>query len=111
MLSDYEIPHGQAVGLGMIIVDKLSTLNGLLPEDERKKLKELAFPLSEHKKLTLDVVQNLPELLRNDKKAAGNALTFSFLKHCGETVFVKKTIDVQLIEQINKIIQEEIYGA
>lgn len=111
VLSDYEIPHGQAVGLGMIIVDKLSTLNGLLPEDERKKLKELAFPLSEHKKLTLDVVQNLPELLRNDKKAAGNALTFSFLKHCGETVFVKKTIDVQLIEQINKIIQEEIYGA
>lgn len=110
VLSDYEIPHGQAVSLGMIIVDKLSSLDGLLPEEERLGLKKLALPLSEHKKLTLDVIKNLPDLLKNDKKAAGNILTFSFLKHYGETVFVKKEINDSLVKQINDIIKEEIYA-
>lgn len=108
VLSNYEIPHGQAVSLGMIIADKLSAENGLLPEEERLKLKALSRPLCDCKKIPVDMAGKLVSLLRNDKKASGGYLTFSFLKHCGQTVFVKLAIDQKLTNRIIGIIEEEI---
>ncbi|MDR3490943.1 MAG: 3-dehydroquinate synthase [Gammaproteobacteria bacterium] len=107
-LTDYAIPHGQAISIGMILVNELSYQNGLLTENQKEKLNELCLGLLNQSIFT--IMQNLStetllDLLRNDKKVENAEVKFVFIKTAGETCFVKLALDTQLLSKINLVIQ------
>lgn len=107
VLSNYQIPHGQAVVMGIVIVDKLSANRGLLKEADRQEIKRCAQKLIDIKKLSDNIIEELPVLLRKDKKTIGNATSFVFITAPGKTQFVKLEVTAELTREITDIIKEE----
>jgi 3-dehydroquinate synthase len=107
VLSNYGIPHGQAVVMGIIIADKLSASRGVLKEENRLHIKNVARNLFDIKKLPGDITQKLPVLLKNDKKASGNTINFVIIKDLGNTQFLKLETNKNLMCEIFSIISEE----
>lgn len=107
VLSNYEIPHGQAVAVGVVIVDKLSKDLGMLPEDERLEVKKYAMELLNREIVAKIRVDELADLLKKDKKTMGKTLTFALIKRPGEMVFHKEDLHGGILTSIEKIIREE----
>ena len=106
-LSHYKIPHGQAVIIGMVIVNKLAEMNGLLNEDDYKLTQNLAKELLGKSVISEISLNGLDTLLRRDKKTEGNLVNFVIITKLGNTKFLKLTIDSELIKTIEQIIREE----
>lgn len=107
VLSDYKIPHGQAVIIGMVIVNKLSEIKGYLNEKDYKLTQKLSKEL-----LGTSIIKNvnlsgLDILLKRDKKTEGSFANFVIISALGNTKFVKINIDNELLKLINKIVIEE----
>lgn len=89
-LTHYEVPHGQAVVAGMLIVNELSTEQGLLDRQENWELQRLAWQLLDQK--SLQAIRRVPigqlgKILRLDKKVSGNSLNLVLLKTVGRLLF------------------------
>lgn len=89
-LSNYAIPHGQAVVAGMLIVDELSYQLGFLSLAEKDYLYKLSMEVLDRTNKTklrdLDII-GLINILRQDKKATGNKITLVLLSSIGNTIF------------------------
>ncbi|MDP1573516.1 MAG: 3-dehydroquinate synthase family protein [Coxiellaceae bacterium] len=102
-LSNYQIPHGQAVVVGMILVNTLSYEQGLLTETQLHSLNELCCDLISNnviealKKIKLEEIIGL---IKKDKKTIGDNTSFVLMKNSGETVFVKLKLDGKLLSRI-----------
>ena len=107
VLSNYRIPHGQAVVAGMVIVDKISSDLGFLPEDQRLEIKKYALELLDNEVIRNIDARNLGNLLKKDKKTLGNTLTLVLMKEIGNTFFYKQELDSTILEKFEKIIREE----
>ncbi len=108
-LTDYAIPHGQAVSIGMIVVNELSYQIGLLTESMKDQLNLLCLELLN--KNTFAIMKDIStdallDLLKNDKKVESSEITFVFIKTIGETHFVKLLLDVKLLNQIKIVIND-----
>lgn len=108
VLTHYEIPHGQAVALGMIVVDKLSSNRGLLPESERLSIKKAAKELLEPSMTAMINTDGLLDLIHKDKKTIGNTTTFVIIDTAGKTRFIKLELNAQTLNELNEIINKEI---
>lgn len=106
-LSDYQIPHGQAVIIGMVIVNKLAEQKGILNKDDYKLTQRLAKELLKDSIVKKVNLKGLDTLLKKDKKTEGNMANFVVITELGCTKFVKMKIDNQLIDLISQIINEE----
>lgn len=104
-LSHYAIPHGQAVVVGMVLVNYLSHAQGLLSKNDLDELNVLCFDLLGErilnilKTLSLD---SMISLLKKDKKTEGQVTNFIFMKNIGDTHFVKLVLDEKLAGQIQQ---------
>lgn len=107
VLSNYEIPHGQAVAVGVVIVDKISSDLGMLPESERLEIKKYAMELLNREIVSKIRVDELGDLLKKDKKTMGKTLTFALIKKLGEMIFYKQELNQSILNKIEKIIREE----
>lgn len=107
VLSNYQIPHGQAVTMGVILVNQMSYHRGLLSAENCAYIKKLAAHLFKTSHLSEDMVHELPSLLLKDKKAIGKNVNFVFIKKPGETVFVKLEVTPALTQEIIAIMKEE----
>lgn len=107
ILSNYEIPHGIAVVIGMIVADKLSTENGLLPEEDRLKIKNLALQLIKSERVKNISTSGLEELLKKDKKTSGKQLNFAVLKNIGDMQILSLPLQDEIINRIKEIISKE----
>ncbi len=107
VLSDYAIPHGQAVTMGVLIVNQLSRRRGLLKPQEENEIRTLAKNLFQTSRLSPHLVQELPQLLLKDKKSVGNAVNFVLIAAAGDTRFVKMEVTPQLTEELIEIMKEE----
>jgi 3-dehydroquinate synthase len=106
VLSNYRIPHGQAVVLGMIVANELSNRKHLLSRKENNLLKNLSFDLLDQDILRGLSISKLGELLQKDKKTSGSLLTFILLKSIGETRLVPIHLNSIFIDEISEIIAE-----
>ena len=106
-LSSYKIPHGLAIVIGMLIADKLSSENGMLPEEDRAKIKTFAFELIKSENITNIPTSGIEELLRKDKKTSGKQLNFAVLKALGNTQMLQLPLKDETINRIKEIINEE----
>jgi 3-dehydroquinate synthase len=92
-LSEYEIPHGEAVAMGMLLINKMYTPGVDL-------LNQACYDIINTERLRSINTESLKKLILEDKKTVGNKTTFIALKDLGEVVFVEETIDDQLMERI-----------
>jgi 3-dehydroquinate synthase len=102
-ISHYEIPHGIAVVVGMILVNHLSCTQGHLSRTECAEINALCFRLLDDDLLALlkkTDIQEVLRLLKQDKKVIGDVVTFVMLASSGSLNFVKMVLDQQLADQI-----------
>jgi 3-dehydroquinate synthase len=106
-LSDYAIPHGHAVTLGMLVVNALSAHRGMLPADEHARLTRLgrdivgADSLAALRRLDLG---RLTELLAKDKKAVAATVAFVLVESIGALRFVALENHAALAAEIAAIV-------
>lgn len=76
VVSDYVIPHGTAVAIGMIMADSLSVKRGLLDEDTVKRSEEVLMKIIDIDSAVLDVdMEDIIKAVRKDKKQTDQAMT------------------------------------
>lgn len=107
VLSEYRIPHGQAVIMGMAAVNKLALARGILSRDDYTAIQTLAHDLLGKNILHGIQLDDLRVLLKKDKKTQGNMATFVTIARPGDTKFLKLSLDDELICEIETIIKEE----
>jgi 3-dehydroquinate synthase len=99
-LTKYEIPHGQAVAIGIKIVNDLFEFSDpsvnkcvcdLIEEKDREALSKIDFA-------------QLGEVLRSDKKTIGNSATFIYMDSLGHTKFQRRELNDEILLQIQQTI-------
>lgn len=102
-LSNYAIAHGQAVVIGMILVNELSYQQGLLNKTTLDSFNVLCFDLindtvvTHLKKIKLE---NIIDLIQKDKKTLGSHTSFVLMKASGDTCFVQFELNDKLLADI-----------
>ena len=108
-LSDYQIPHGQAVVIGMVLVNELSHGQGLLSMVDLKHFNALCYDLISDavlQKLINISLDNIMALLQKDKKTVGQVTSFAFITAPGVTCFVKLARDATLLMAIDDALKK-----
>lgn len=108
VLTEYAIPHGQAVALGMIVVDKLSANRGMFDEQSRQYIKKLAKELLNAEQTAHIHTQGLLDLIQKDKKTIGNKTNFVVMTDLGKTVFLPVELDSSAQKELTEIIEKEV---
>ncbi len=106
-LTNFAIPHGQAVALGMILVDEISNRQNILPKIEKDRVQKLCLDLMDKQikdQLQPLNISQLIDLLKNDKKAAGASVSLVVLERIGDTIFLQTAIDENLVQEAQSII-------
>lgn len=107
-LSHYQIPHGLAVVIGMLVANELSVEEKALSVADKDLIASYAMELIGAPILTLladiDFKQILP-LLKKDKKVNGQQLTFILLAAPGQIIFKKIMLDELLEHKISVVLQ------
>jgi len=95
-LTDYAIPHGVAVTIGILVENELSCRRGLLPNAERDLLLELGrqiIPADSREIFAKAPLDGVLDLLRRDKKTEGTVLKLATLTAIGQMRFLDLVLD------------------
>jgi len=98
-VSDFQLSHGRAVAIGMVVAAEISHRMGLLDDSAVTRLEELltqAGLLGKNQELEID---RLIEAMHHDKKIVGGKIRFVLLKRIGE-VFVTDDVDLELVKEV-----------
>ncbi len=84
--SDFQIPHGEAVSMGMVAVSRIAVSKGMLKEEDEKRLEalleRLGLPVHIPEEISRDEIVNG---LIHDKKAVGGRVFFVLPSSIGST--------------------------
>jgi 3-dehydroquinate synthase len=105
-LSNYLVPHGIGVAIGILVENRLSSARGLLSTTEEQRLLSLGKRIISVE--ILEFCKTLPEsgllkYLKNDKKAESSVLKLAIIRSIGQMIFA----DLPL----NSIGEEEAHKA
>jgi 3-dehydroquinate synthase len=106
-LSNYKIPHGQAVIMGMVIVNKLFQNRGILNREDYNLIKKFSIDLLGDSILKKISLNGLNKLLKKDKKSEGNKINFIAISEIGSTKFLSLELNEDLFQEISSIIGQE----
>ncbi len=107
-LTKYRVPHGIAVSYGMDIANFLSVKMGLIPENIRTEIRNVAktfwpgFPLED-----IDV-ETFIQALSKDKKNVGNQLGLILNKGYGQIFKQLVDADDRFVETMHEYFDEEL---
>ena len=90
-LTNWAIPHGTAVAVGLIIENEISIQAGLLSQSERERILKVGLQLindSTRNKLRNIELTGIIDLLFKDKKTELGVLKLVIPKSIGEIVFI-----------------------
>lgn len=93
ILSDFEIPHGRAVGMGMKVETLISEKIGILKSEERDRIFQL---LKKSKLLDISFKAPVDEIIKKtilDKKTRKGVVEYSLIKGIGKAVYGIKVED------------------
>lgn len=111
-LSDFKIPHGIGVCIGVLVENKLALKLGLMSEELFTKfLKPVKFILQQS---FIDILsdisfEDISDHLRKDKKTLGNNFNFTYIRSIGEMHFSFNDIDESkdlIIQAKNEILRD-----
>jgi 3-dehydroquinate synthase len=86
------LPHGEAVGLGMLVAASLSQRRGYLSVEERERIRALIIQLGLPHRLQGDG-EKIVHALRKDKKREGEEIYFVLLQQIGNAIVEKVSLD------------------
>jgi len=95
-ISNFRIPHGVGVCMGILVEGNLALNLKLMPESLFKKFLEAAKLILHNKYIELlsDIsFEQIDDHLRKDKKTLGNKFNFSYISELGDMHFAFKDID------------------
>jgi 3-dehydroquinate synthase len=104
VLSGFAIPHGQAIIIGMIVVNELSCRKALLSSSENEQLKKIMLDLLDMQLIKQFPTVGLPDLLKKDKKSTADHVNFAVLHSIGNFGFLSRKNDEGLLNDIQSII-------
>lgn len=116
VVTSYEIPHGTAVAIGMIMADYISLDRGLVSEDIIKRMEKLLLSVIDIDVKLLQVpLENYIAAVRKDKKQTSEDLTAVLIVEYLEEARLKVVHDIQVKEIEDAIgyfieIYEEYYN-
>lgn len=93
-ISEYKISHGEAVVIGMYLINDMFS-------DEDVLLKNSCLGLIDKEKIKNLNLDNLENILKKDKKTLNNKLTFIILDKPGKISFLKKELNDEIFNKIN----------
>lgn len=105
-MTEYAIPHGIAVVIGMIIVNQMSFEQGLLSQEHCLAINTLCLNLIDAKSRALLKSLNTQDMmsrLQQDKKVSGDSVTLIMLHAPGHLGFVAVTMDKNLEQRLQTI--------
>lgn len=102
LLSDFQLPHGHAIALGILVEAKLAHLTGHLSQDDFQSvieiIKSLKFDTSEIEKFT---AEQLIDAMQMDKKNAGKEIKYIVLTGLGSVLVEEEkythTLDTNIL--------------
>jgi 3-dehydroquinate synthase len=97
-VMNYEIPHGEAVLLGIELINRLFTNSSLITD-----VVERFTSLKRLKRIDIDA---LIRALKTDKKISNGMITFVVTPSVGETVFVRSAINDDVKDRVNAILAD-----
>jgi 3-dehydroquinate synthase len=103
-LSNYNVAHGRAVGLGMVAASFLSMRSGTLQEREFERIRSLVARAGLHVSGTQTPPDNLLDAMRGDKKVQAGRLRFVLLDGIGRAV-VRDDVPEDLVRDALKAIR------
>ncbi len=112
-IVDYEIPHGTAVLMGILIENELSVLLNYLDRETCQNMFDFSkafIPVNSTKRLQEANFENILQLLKNDKKTQGKYLFTPIIKTIGEMAFLKlelsKESEEKILQSIKNVLDE-----
>ncbi len=99
-LSNYKIPHGQAVAVGMLVV------NRMWKDYPDTLIESLCLDLIDKDDLRNIDFSNMKSLISKDKKTVGNETTFVFCDGFGGTFFEKIIVTDEVADSIIDVVVE-----
>ncbi len=103
-VTDFALPHGQAVILGMLLANELSSRLGFLPQEENEEIFSVLKRIPLKGALSNIPVGKMVDLVRKDKKSSKNTVTFVFLQNIGKIIFHKLEIDGQFEKELESVL-------
>lgn len=98
--SDYDLLHGEAIAIGMVLANKIAQKLGKQTEETGKKIEELLKKW----KLPCEIpsgikVEDLIDLIKKDKKKSGDKISFIIATEMGESEIVELSAE-ELVELV-----------
>ncbi|MBO5566075.1 MAG: hypothetical protein J5934_02485 [Succinivibrio sp.] len=87
VLSSYEIPHGTAVAIGMLMANEISEKRGWLSSDIARRCQSLLLPvikIDDSFSVLDQPVEKYLEIIKKDKKQIASAVTAVLIRSFGE---------------------------
>lgn len=111
-LSNYQIPHGVGVAIGILVENRIAVNRGMLSRDEEKRMyavgKKMVPSDTWQVFSRLDISKILP-FLASDKKVEGAILKLATLNSIGEMVFVDLSLNEKGLVEVEKAFSEVIH--
>jgi 3-dehydroquinate synthase len=107
-MTDYRISHGEAVSIGMLLVNELAVSRSILDAGENGEIKELILDILDKdtiKEIRKLDASNLRSLLKKDKKTKGNKVNFVILRSAGFLDFLSIPLEESLIKELKDLIK------
>ncbi len=99
--AGYQIPHGEAVAIGMMVVSRLSVYKALMPEEDLKRLDALLEKLGLPRHVPSNIAtEEILNLTRHDKKVQGGRVHFVLSKGIGKTLITDEISNEELARAI-----------
>lgn len=97
--TNYEIPHGTAVAIGMIMANSVSLKRGILDKEFAERSKEVLLKVIHIDKALLEVpMDKFISAMRKDKKQIGNSLTAVLMEGHGDKLEILHDISEEEVE-------------
>ena len=85
VVTEYEIPHGTAVAIGMIMANSISEKRGLISSDVVNRSEKVLLEVIDIDSNLLDKpLEEYMKAIRKDKKQVSESLTAVLISHYGE---------------------------
>lgn len=107
-LSDFQLYHGECVGLGMISAAFLSWKKGDLTEETFYQIEETLLQFGFQTKISGYDPQKILDATKSDKKMVGNKVKFILLNQVGEAYIYKDFTDEQILEGIRYVCADTV---
>ncbi len=104
--ANFQIPHGEAVAIGMVVISRLSAKKGIMPQEDVTRLENLlekfGLPTRIPDYLSTD---ELLELILHDKKKIAGKVHFVLCKGIGETL-ITDDVETKELKMRDVMLQE-----